>query len=37
MKFAEMEIVLVNRNDIVVTSFEEEELGCLPGDFGMNI
>ncbi len=36
MKFAEMEIVLVNRNDIVVTSpVEEEELGCIVGMLGM--
>lgn len=36
MKFAEMDIVLFNRNDIVTTSEEEEEeLGCIPHVVGM--
>lgn len=34
MKFAEMDIVLFNRNDIVTTSEEEEE-GCEVGVMGM--
>ena len=34
MKFAEMDIVLVN--DVITTSVvEEEEIACIPGDLSM--
>lgn len=36
LKFAEMDIVLFNRNDVITTSEETEEvLPCLPGNVGM--